>query len=81
MVVTYKKLIKADGDPTELERSLAQHLSELSNSEELKNQINDLYFVGAQVCLEKLCIFKVCLEVGTRQQELHYRLGSVSATS
>ncbi|KAI6171591.1 40S ribosomal protein S7 [Aphelenchoides bicaudatus] len=42
--VTYKKLIKPDGDPTELERTIASHLTDLAGSEELKNQINELYF-------------------------------------
>jgi small subunit ribosomal protein S7e len=48
--VTYKKLIKSDGEPTELERTIASHFTDLASSEELKNQINELYFVGAQVC-------------------------------
>lgn len=91
MVVTFKKLIKADGEPTELERQIATHLTDLSNSEELKNQINELYFVGAQVCIFWIMVFErrslfvniinfvLFSEVGARQQELHHHLGSVPA--
>lgn len=50
MSTTYKKLIKADGPASDLEKQVATHLSDLASSEELKNQLAELYFVGAEVC-------------------------------
>lgn len=52
MVTTYAKLVKADGKaPEEVEKQVANALAELSNSAEIKGQLNELYFVGAQVCV------------------------------
>ncbi|KAI6204162.1 40S ribosomal protein S7 [Aphelenchoides besseyi] len=48
MVHTYKKLIKAEGQPDALEKQISDHLNDLTTSDELKNQLNDLYFVGAE---------------------------------
>ena len=49
MVTTYSKLIKADGKVAdELEKQIATALYELSSSAEIKGQLNELYFVGAQ---------------------------------
>lgn len=51
MVITYNKLVKPDGKaPDELEKSIANAFVELSNNEELKGRLTELYFVGAQVC-------------------------------
>lgn len=48
MVTT--KLIKADGKVAEeLEKQVDTALTELSSSPEIKGQLNELYFVGAQV--------------------------------
>lgn len=50
MVASHSKLIKADGKVAdELEKQIANALSELSSSAEIKGQLNELYFVGAQV--------------------------------
>ena len=48
--VKYKKLIKpGDAPPTELESRIAAYLTELAQTyEDLKNQLNELYFVGAE---------------------------------
>ena len=49
MVTTYAKLVKPSGKaPEEIEKQVATAMSELSNSSEIKGQLNDLYFVGAQ---------------------------------
>ncbi|CAD5205897.1 unnamed protein product [Bursaphelenchus okinawaensis] len=47
VTTTYKKLIKSDGPGSELERQVADYLTELTGSEDLKNQLSELYFVGA----------------------------------
>ncbi|KAI1724799.1 ribosomal protein s7e domain-containing protein [Ditylenchus destructor] len=49
MVTAYAKLVKPDGKaPEEVEKQVANALAELSNSAEIKGQLNELYFVGAQ---------------------------------
>ena len=52
MVATFEKLVKTDGKPpTELEKQVSSSISELAqNNAEIKNQLNELYFVGAQAC-------------------------------
>jgi len=47
MVAAYKKLVKAEGEATDLEKQVADQISDLTTAEELKNQLSDLYFVGA----------------------------------
>lgn len=69
MTITFKKLVKSDGEPSELERTIATYLSDLATSEELKNQINELYFVGAEVC------FALCF-----RYLLYFRNWSMAAT-
>lgn len=53
----FKKLIKTDGPASELEKQVANHFSELAGSEDLKNQLSELYFVGADVSLLFLDFF------------------------
>jgi hypothetical protein len=50
MVATFEKLVKTDGKaPDELEKQVATAISELSqNNTEIKGQLSELYFVGAQ---------------------------------
>ena len=51
MVITYNKLVKPDGKaPDELEKQIANALTELSNADDLKGRLTELYIVGAQVC-------------------------------
>lgn len=46
----FGKLVKGPGKiPSELEKQIAQAMSDLSSSTEIKGQMNELYFVGAQV--------------------------------
>jgi hypothetical protein len=51
MVATFEKLVKTDGKaPDDLEKQVATSITELSqNNTEIKSQLNELYFVGAQV--------------------------------
>ena len=52
MVAMFEKLIRSDGKPPdELEKQVATALSELSSNSEIKAQLTELYFVGAQVVL------------------------------
>ena len=55
MVTSYKKLIKQEGEIDPLEQQVAEHFQELSGSDELKNQLTDLYFVGAEVSFFLAC--------------------------
>ena len=50
MVATFEKLVKTDGKaPDELEKQVATSITELAqNNTEIKSQLNELYFVGAQ---------------------------------
>uniref|UniRef100_A0AC34FMR7 40S ribosomal protein S7 n=1 Tax=Panagrolaimus sp. ES5 TaxID=591445 RepID=A0AC34FMR7_9BILA len=49
MAITYNKLVKPEGKaPDELEKQIANAFTELSNAEELKGRLTELYFVGAQ---------------------------------
>lgn len=52
MVATFEKLVKTDGKaPDDLEKQVATAITELSQTNgEIKNQLSELYFVGAQVC-------------------------------
>jgi hypothetical protein len=50
MATTYDKLVKADGKPAdELEKQVSNALTELMSTSEIKAQLSELYFVGAQV--------------------------------
>lgn len=52
MAITYNKLVKPEGKaPDELEKQIANAFTELSNAEELKGRLTELYFVGAQVSI------------------------------
>ena len=59
MVATFEKLVKTDGKaPDDLEKQVATAISELSQSNgEIKNQLSELYFVGAQV---SEFVFQIC---------------------
>lgn len=50
MVTTFEKLVKTDGKaPDDLEKQVATAITELSQTNgEIKNQLSELYFVGAQ---------------------------------
>ena len=51
MVFTHSKIVKPDGKaPDDLEKQIANALSELSNADDLKGRLTELYIVGAQVC-------------------------------
>lgn len=51
MVAIFEKLVKNDGKtPDDLEKQVASAISELQqNNNEIKAQLSELYFVGAQV--------------------------------
>lgn len=50
MVITYAKLVKANGKvPDELEKSVSNALVDLTSSAELKGLLDELYFVAANV--------------------------------
>uniref|UniRef100_A0A914IA21 40S ribosomal protein S7 n=1 Tax=Globodera rostochiensis TaxID=31243 RepID=A0A914IA21_GLORO len=49
MVATFEKLVKTDGKaPDDLEKQVATALSELGQNSEIKAQLSEVYFVGAQ---------------------------------
>jgi len=49
MVVDYERLVKGDGKPADdLEKQVSQAINELSSNSEIKAQLTELYFVGAQ---------------------------------
>uniref|UniRef100_A0A7E4WAA9 40S ribosomal protein S7 n=1 Tax=Panagrellus redivivus TaxID=6233 RepID=A0A7E4WAA9_PANRE len=78
MVITYNKLVKADGKaPDELEKSIANAFIELANSEDLKGRLTELYFVGAQeheFAGKKAIIIYVPVPQLKEYQKLHSRL-------
>jgi len=73
------KLVKGPGKiPTELEKQIAQAMSDLSSSTEIKGQMNELYFVGAQEfdfgAAKKCIVIYVPVPQLRDYQKIHQRL-------
>jgi|UniRef100_A0AC35FM21 small subunit ribosomal protein S7e len=78
MAITYNKLVKPEGKaPDELEKQIANAFTELSNAEELKGRLTELYFVGAQeleIAGKKAIIIYVPVPQLRDYQKIHARL-------
>jgi len=76
--VTYGKLVKSDGKlPDDLEKQVSSALSDLSNSAEIKGQLHELYFVGAQemeFANKKCIVIYVPVPQLQSYQKIHQRL-------